>query len=86
MSDLDNEELKATREMKAINEIISPIKTTLLQQDDEYSNWWQCSNCKNDFYWGEYAKDIINSKIKYCMFCGAKIKDISFIEIEDDDE
>lgn len=56
----------------------------LVQQDDEYSNWYECSNCKEDFYWGEEPDDIKNSKIKYCPFCGFKIKEVLFITDEED--
>ncbi len=54
----------------------------LAQQDDEYSNLYSCSNCHNDFYWGEEPEDIKNSNIAYCPFCGCKITDVSFIEYE----
>ena len=56
------------------------------QQDDEYSNWYICSKCHEDFYWGEEPDDMRRSNIKYCPFCGAKIGDVIFIENAFDEE
>lgn len=53
----------------------------LAQQDDIDSNTWKCSNCREEFYWGESGEDIKNSKIKYCPFCGCKIKEFVFQEL-----
>lgn len=52
----------------------------MCQQDDVWSNIWVCNNCHDDFYWGEEAEDVKRGKLKYCPFCGAKIKEFSFIE------
>ena len=56
------------------------------QQDDEYSNWYICSNCHEDFYWGEEPDDMRRSNISYCPFCGAKIGDVIFMENSFDEE
>ena len=60
-------------------------KCVLLQQDDEYSNVYDCSNCHNTFFWGDEPDDIKNSQLAYCPFCGAKIENIEFITYEEDD-
>ena len=28
----------------------------MAQQDDIYSNWYMCSNCKEDFFWRRRAR------------------------------
>lgn len=60
-------------------------ETYLLQQDNIESNWWECSKCKFEFYWGEDAEDIKTSDLCYCPRCGKKIKEYVFVE-EDEDE
>lgn len=52
----------------------------MIQQDDEFSNWYQCSNCNDDFYWGEEPEDLQCSNVNYCPYCGYKIKKIIYIE------
>lgn len=60
----------------------------MIQQDDEYSNWYQCSNCKSNFYWGEEpdAMKREDCKAEYCPFCGAKIKEVIFMEDDESEE
>lgn len=56
------------------------------QQDDEYSCLYECSNCKEEFFWGEEPEDIKESNVNYCPFCGCKIKEVVYIEDEENEE
>jgi len=52
-----------------------------IQQDNSESNEWQCSECKEDIWWGESGDDV---DIKYCPYCGKKIKEFSRIKDDED--
>lgn len=72
----------------AVEEMIEEVnkkECIMCQQDDIDSNIWMCSKCKDDFYWGDDADSVKNSNLKYCPFCGAKIKEFSFIEMDEEE-
>lgn len=71
--------------VETILQLLEKKECIMCQQDDIDSNIWMCSKCKDDFYWGDDADSAKNSNLKYCPFCGAKIKEFSYIEMDEDE-
>ena len=53
-------------------------KKTSFNQEDEDDIHWNCSNCKQMYYWGNEADDI--KVIKYCPNCGLEVVEFNYHE------